>query len=51
MADAYDRGFTGLIENIRTNTRPLTDEQLLMPIKVLLAIDESVRTNREVEIK
>ena len=49
-ADAYDSGFKTLIEGIKTNTRPLNDEQLLMPIKVLLAIDKSVRINREVTI-
>lgn len=51
MSDAYDMGFKTLIETIKTNTRPLTDEQLFMPIKVLLAIDESAETNRKIEIK
>ncbi|HCG76596.1 MAG: hypothetical protein COZ37_04050 [bacterium (Candidatus Ratteibacteria) CG_4_10_14_3_um_filter_41_18] len=50
-SDGYDIGFRTLIENIKTNTRPFSDEQLLMPIKVLLAIDKSARENREVEIK
>lgn len=49
-SDGYDMGFKGLVEGIKTNTRPLTDEQLLMPIKVLLAIDKSARENKEVKI-
>jgi len=49
-SDGYDIGFKTLIESIKSNIRPLTDEQLLMPIKVLLAIDKSARENREVEI-
>ena len=51
MSDGYDMGFKSLIDGIRTNTKPLTDEQLLMPIKILLAIDKSARENREIEIK
>jgi len=50
MSDGYDNGFKSLIEGIRSNVRPLSDEQLLMPIKILLAIDKSARENREVEI-
>ena len=50
-SDGYDIGFKDLINGIRSNIRPLTDEQLLMPIKVLLAIDKSARTNQEVEVK
>lgn len=50
-SDGYDMGFKNLIEEIKTNKRPLTDEQLLMPIKVLLAIDESAKTNKEIEVK
>ena len=51
MSDGYDMGFKSLIVGIRTNIKPLTDEQLLMPIKILLAIDKSARENREIEIK
>ena len=50
-SDGYDMGFKSLIDNLKTNVRPLSDEQLLMPIKVLLAIDKSARENREIEIK
>ena len=50
MSDGYDMGFKMLIDGIKTNVRPLTDEQLLMPVKVLLAIDKSARTNKEIEI-
>ena len=50
MSDAYDAGFRSLIEDIRTNMKSLTDEQLLMPIKVLLAIDKSAKTGQEIEI-
>jgi len=49
-SDAYDRGLKSLVEGIKRNVRPLTDEELLMPIKVLLAIDKSARTNQEIEI-
>jgi len=49
--DGYDKSFKKIIDSIRNNKRPLTDEQLLMPIKVLLAIDKSARTNKEIEIK
>ncbi len=51
MSDGYDMGFKSLIEGIKNNVRPFSDEELLMPIKVLLAIDKSARENREVEIK
>ncbi len=50
-SDGYDMGFKSLIDGIRTNIKPLTDEQLLMPIKILLAIDKSARENREIEIE
>jgi len=50
MSDGYDMGFKMLIDGIKTNVRPLTDEQLLMPVKVLLAIDKSAKTNKEIEI-
>jgi len=49
-SDGYDREFLYLIDCIKNNKKPLTDEQLLMPVKVLLAIDKSVRTNKEIEI-
>ena len=50
MSDGYDMGFKMLVEGIKNNARPLTDEQLLMPVKVLLAIDKSAKINKEIEI-
>lgn len=50
MSDSYALSFKNIIKGITSNTRPLTDEQLLIPIKVLLAIDKSARTNQEVTI-
>ncbi|MFH1904462.1 MAG: Gfo/Idh/MocA family oxidoreductase [bacterium] len=49
-SDSYDKAFKKLIDSINKNERPLTDEELLMPVKVLLAIDKSAKTNKEVEI-
>ena len=48
--DCYDRGFEKILNSIKNNEKPLTDEQLLMPIKVLLAIDKSVRTNQKIKL-
>ena len=50
-SDGYDMGLKSLLDGIKRNVKPLTDEQLLMPIKILLAIDKSVRENGEVEIE
>ncbi|MBU0478586.1 Gfo/Idh/MocA family oxidoreductase [bacterium] len=49
-SDSYDKAFKKLINTINSNENPLTDEELLMPVKVLLAIDKSAKTNKEVEI-
>ncbi|MDO9465303.1 MAG: Gfo/Idh/MocA family oxidoreductase [bacterium] len=49
-SDGYDKAFKKLIDTINSNENPLTDKELLMPVKVLLAIDKSVRNNEEVKI-
>ena len=49
-SDGYDIGFKMLVDAIQSNIRPLTDEELLMPVKILLAIDKSAKTNKEIEI-
>ena len=50
-SDAYDKAFKKLIDTINSNKNPLTDEELLMPVKILFAIDKSARTKEKIEIK
>ena len=41
-SDGYDRGFTAILEGFRTGKRPLTDAELIQPIRVLAAIQASL---------
>lgn len=41
-SDGYDRGFEAMLQGIRTGERPLTDAQLVQPVRVLAAIQASL---------
>jgi len=44
----YDKSFATILKCVGSNRKPLSDEQLLMPVKVLGAIEKSVRTGKKV---
>ena len=43
---AYRNGFRLLVKSIRTGERPLTDEQLLAPIRVLTGIGKALKSKK-----
>jgi hypothetical protein len=49
-SDGYDKGFQALVEAIRTNRRPLSDEQLLRPVQVLAALEVAINSGKTIEI-
>jgi len=49
-SDGYDRGFAAMVDGIRSGVRPLSDAQLLMPVRVLAALDEALTTGKSVGI-
>ena len=49
-SDGYDKGFQALVEAIRTNRRPLSDELLLKPIQVLAALEEALKSGSMVSL-
>lgn len=49
-SDGYDKGFQALVEAIRTNRRPLSDEQLLKPVQVLAALEEALKSSLTVKL-
>jgi hypothetical protein len=49
-SDGYDKGFQALVDAIRTNQRPLTDEQLLKPVQVLAALEKALESGTTVRL-
>lgn len=49
--DGYDKGFQAIVEGIRTNTRPLSDAQLLKPVQVLAALEKALATGTTIRIQ
>jgi hypothetical protein len=49
-SDGYDKGFQALVKAIRTNQRPLSDEQLLRPVQVLAALEQALKSGATVKL-
>jgi hypothetical protein len=49
-SDGYDKGFQALVDAIRSNRRPLSDDQLLRPVQVLAAIERALASGTPVAI-
>lgn len=49
-SDGYDRGFRAMLHGFRTGERPLSDDQLLQPVRVLAAIQASLDGKGEVTL-
>ncbi|MCE5259504.1 MAG: Gfo/Idh/MocA family oxidoreductase [Chloroflexi bacterium] len=49
-SDGYDKGFQAMVDGIRSGKRPLSDEQLLMPVQVLTALEKALATGTTIHI-
>jgi len=49
-SDGYGRGFAAILEGFRTGKRPLSDAELVQPIRVLAAIQASLQGGGEISL-